>query len=57
MLLSKFFQIDGKITLITSTAGIDGPAFIIPVANALKTREIILPGLIAEYWGMPLATI
>jgi uncharacterized membrane protein len=31
--------------LITSTAGIFGPAFIGPVAERLRNREVIVPGL------------
>lgn len=51
LLLSRLFKIDGHTSLITSTAGIYGPAFIVPVANALKNREVILPGLICGVFG------
>ncbi|OQB25419.1 MAG: hypothetical protein BWY11_00378 [Firmicutes bacterium ADurb.Bin182] len=51
LLLSRLFGIDGHTSLITSTAGIYGPAFIPPVANALKNREVILPGLICGVFG------
>jgi uncharacterized membrane protein len=37
--------------IITSTAGVFGPAFIIPVAKALKNDEIILPGILCGILG------
>jgi uncharacterized membrane protein len=51
MLLCKVFHIDADTALITSTAGIYGPAFIVPVANAMKNDEIVLPGLICGIIG------
>ena len=50
-LLAKLFGIDRDTMLITSTAGVFGPAFIIPVANKLKNDEIIVPGLICGILG------
>ena len=50
-LLSKLFRIDADTALITSTAGIYGPAFIVPVADAMGNREVILPGLICGIFG------
>jgi uncharacterized membrane protein len=50
-LLAKIFGIDADTTLITSTAGIYGPAFIPPVANALKNKEVVLTGLICGILG------
>ncbi len=44
-ILAAIFRIDTDTTLITSTAGIYGPAFIGPVANAIKNREVIVSGL------------
>jgi uncharacterized membrane protein len=49
--------------IITSTAGIFGPAFIPPVATALGNREIIFSGIatglvgyaVANYLGLRLA--
>jgi uncharacterized membrane protein len=49
--LAKLFKIDADTALITSTAGIYGPAFIAPVAGALKNKEVILPGLITGILG------
>lgn len=51
MLLSKLCRIDYHSAMITSTAGVFGPAFIIPVAKALKNDEIILPGIICGILG------
>jgi len=45
LLLAIIFRIDTDTMIITSTAGIFGPAFIGPVAERLKNREIIVPGL------------
>lgn len=50
-LLAKLFGIDADTTLITSTAGIYGPAFIPPVANALKNKDVVLTGLICGILG------
>ena len=51
LLLAKLCRIDYHTTMITSTAGVFGPAFIIPVAKALKNDEIILPGIICGILG------
>jgi len=51
MLLSKACKIDADTSLITSTAGVYGPAFIVPVAEALDNREVVLPGLICGILG------
>lgn len=50
-ILAKLCRIDYHTATITSTAGIFGPAFIIPVAKALKNDEIILPGIICGIFG------
>ena len=50
-LLSKLCKIDADTAMITSTAGIYGPAFIVPVAEALENREVVLPGLICGIFG------
>lgn len=44
-LLAFLFRIDVDTTIITSTAGIFGPAFIGPVAERIKNREVIVSGL------------
>lgn len=51
LLLSKACKIDADTSLITSTAGVYGPAFIVPVAEALDNREVVLPGLICGILG------
>ncbi len=50
-LLAWLCRIDYHTTMITSTAGVFGPAFIIPVAKALKNDEIILPGILCGILG------
>jgi uncharacterized membrane protein len=62
-LLSWLFKIDADTTLITSVAGIFGPAFIGPVASVLKNKDIVVSGLttglvgyaIANYLGLGMA--
>jgi uncharacterized membrane protein len=51
LILAKLCKIDADTALITSTAGIYGPAFIAPAADALKNRELVLPGLICGILG------
>jgi len=51
LILAKIFKSDADTALITSTAGIYGPAFIAPAAGALKNREVVLPGLICGIFG------
>jgi len=51
LLLAKLFKIDADTALITSTAGVYGPAFIAPAADALKNREVVLPGLVCGILG------
>ena len=51
LLLCKVCKIDADTALITSTAGVYGPAFIVPVADAMENREVVLPGLICGIFG------
>jgi uncharacterized membrane protein len=51
LILAKIWKIDYHTMMITSTAGVFGPAFIIPVAKALKNDEIILPGILCGILG------
>ena len=44
-LLAYFFKIDADTVLITSSAGIFGPPFIGPIANAIKNREVVASGM------------
>lgn len=64
-LLSWMFKVDADTTLITSVAGIFGPAFIGPVASVLKNKDIVVSGLttglvgyaIANYLGLGMAQL
>ena len=64
-LLSWIFKVDADTTLITSVAGIFGPAFVGPVASVLKNKDIVVSGLttglvgyaIANYLGLAMAHI
>ena len=55
-ILAKIFKIDADTALITSTAGVYGPAFIAPVAEAMKNRYIVLSGLITGIFGYTVGT-
>ena len=52
LILCRIFRIDGGTALITSTAGIYGPPFIAPVANAYKDQKLIVPGVICGTFGL-----
>ncbi len=62
-LLAAIFRIDVDTVMVTSTAGILGPAFIGVVASALKNREIVVAGIatglvgyaVANFLGMGVA--
>jgi uncharacterized membrane protein len=62
-LLAWLFKVDADTTLITSVAGIFGPAFIGPVASVLKNKDIVVSGLttglvgyaVANYLGIGIA--
>jgi len=51
IILARLGKIDYHTMIITSTAGVFGPAFIIPVARALKNDEVILPGILCGILG------
>lgn len=57
VLLCKLFKIDAGTALITSTAGIYGPPFIAPVANAYGDRDLIAPGIICGTLGLAIGTL
>lgn len=57
LLLCKIFRIDAGTALITSTAGIYGPPFIAPVANAFGDRDLIVPGVICGTLGLAIGTL
>lgn len=52
--LSNLFRIDVDTTIIVSTAGIFGPAFIPPVAASLDNKEIIVTGITISLLGIAL---
>lgn len=54
-LLAFIFRIDADTVLITSTAGIFGPAFIGPVASVLKNKDIVVSGLTTGLVGYAIA--
>jgi uncharacterized membrane protein len=54
--LCKLAKLDADTVLITSTATIFGPAFIGPVAAAIKNRELVGPGITLGLAGIALGT-
>lgn len=54
--LAALFRIDADTVLITSTATIFGPAFIGPVARALRNRELMVSGVTTGIMGFALGT-
>ena len=52
IMLCKLFRLDGGTALITNTAGIFGPPFIAPVAQAYGERQLIAPGIICAVVGL-----
>ena len=62
-ILAAIFKIDTDTVIITSAAGIMGPAFVGPIAGVLKNRNIILSGMmtgvlgyaVGNYFGIALA--
>jgi uncharacterized membrane protein len=53
-LLCWIFKIDRDTALITSIAGIFGPAFVGPVASSMKNKEIVVSGLTSGLVGIAL---
>lgn len=53
--LSVIFKVDADTMLITSVAGIFGPAFIGPVASVLKNKDIVVGGLTTGLVGYAIA--
>ena len=50
-IISLLFKIDVDTIIITSIAGIFGPAFIIPTAKAIKNEGVILTGIATGLLG------
>ena len=57
LLLCKAFRLDGGTALITSTAGLYGPPFIAPVAEAWGDRRLIAPGVICGIVGLVIGNL
>ncbi len=57
MFLCSLFRIDTDTALTTSTAGIFGPPFIGPLAQALKNRAIVPSGMILGIIGLALGNL
>ncbi|MCK4677785.1 MAG: DUF819 family protein [Bacteroidales bacterium] len=63
LLLTSLFRIDTDTVIITATAAIFGPAFIAPVAEGIKNKEVIVSGIslgllgnaIGNYLGLSVA--
>jgi uncharacterized membrane protein len=53
---SFFFRLDDDTVIITSAAVLYGPAFILPVADAIKNREVIVAGLSMALLGNAFGT-
>ena len=56
LLLSKLFKVDVDAFLISSTAAVFGPPFIGPVAESLKNRGWIGPGIVIALIGNAIGT-
>lgn len=54
VLLCKLFKIDKDTAIITSIAGVFGPPFVGPMAEALGNREVIISGLTSGLVGYAL---
>lgn len=54
-LLALIFRIDVDTLLITSVAGIYGPAFVPPIASVMKNKQIIITGLTTGILGYAIA--
>lgn len=45
VLASSLFKLDDDTVIITSVAAVSGPAFIAPVAERIRNRDMIVPGI------------
>jgi uncharacterized membrane protein len=51
LLFAWIFRIDSHTFIITSVAGIFGPAFVPPVAEAIRNRDVVLAGITSGLVG------
>lgn len=56
VILAYFFKLQDDTVIITSAAVIFGPAFILPIADAIKNREVIVAGLSMALLGNAIGT-
>ena len=56
LLLAKLFKVDVHSFLISSSAAVFGPPFIGPIAESLKNRSLIAPGIIVALVGNAMGT-
>lgn len=56
LLASYFFRIEDDTVIITSAAVLYGPAFILPIADAIRNREVIVAGLSMALLGNAFGT-
>lgn len=56
VLMAYFFKLHDDTVIITSAAVIFGPAFILPIADAIKNREVIVAGLSMALLGNAFGT-
>lgn len=57
LILCRLCRLDGGTALITSTAGLYGPPFIAPVAEAWGDRRLIAPGVICGIVGLVIGNL
>lgn len=51
LVLCRIFRIDSQTAIITSTAGVYGPAFIPPMTEVLDNQNLMIPGLVCGILG------
>lgn len=56
LMLAALFRIENDTVIITSAAVLFGPAFILPVAESIKNREVIVAGLSMALLGNAFGT-
>jgi uncharacterized membrane protein len=56
LLISYFFRLEDDTVMITSAAVLFGPAFILPVAQAVRNRQVIVAGLSMALLGNAFGT-
>jgi uncharacterized membrane protein len=56
-ILCKLFKIDTDTMIITSAAGIMSPPFIPAIANAIKNRDLMAPGIVVGIVGLALGNV